>query len=173
MSRRGFTLVEVLVAITLTGLAVGVAVGVFQATAGSLRALETGSVDHARSMNGRIWLSDALMTIRRREDGRPAFQGGPSYMSFDGWFLTPGGWVEPGTARVAFEGGRLIASSPMGELTLGDSLASLTLEYLPTGGERSRWEASWSDAAPPMAVRMRLERAQWWDTLLFPVGVSR
>jgi prepilin-type N-terminal cleavage/methylation domain-containing protein len=176
MSRSGFTLVEVLVALTLSAIALGTAVGIFASTQAAVISLESRSVHLARRGNGQTWMMEAFGSAYLDPQDDVTFEGLPDQMRFRSWLRARQGWGEDVELGISFESGALVGRSSRGALvTVADSLVSASWEYLEGLGEDAPWRDTWSsDRELPTAVRLRYARVaegrERADTLLFLVG---
>jgi prepilin-type N-terminal cleavage/methylation domain-containing protein len=178
--RRGFTLVEVLVALTVGSLVVALAHRAL-ATAGELDALVAERrLEHDRAMNARRFLGAALgsLDVGTRVGG---FRGVADRVEFVTWLPTPDGLLASHKLTLAqSERGffALVSRRPTGEQSPADSLllatevAGLEFDYLLDFGAHALWVREWqSPVSAPVAVRLRLTRPDAAaDTLLFFVG---
>lgn len=171
MTRGGFTLIEVMVALLVGGIAIGMAVGlVTTATDGAARLSHAGAVWTAEA-NARTWLASALGSVEVGAPGAAPFTGSPTAMAFSSWRPVAAGWMERGRVSLHLAGGRLSATDRSGTLVLADSLEAGTFDYLLADGA-GHWLAGWtSPVSAPTAVRIRLERRGGAvDTLTFLIG---
>ena len=91
----GFTLVEVMIALTVGGLVVLCAERLFAGVGDGGRALERVRVRLDRDANGRRWLEATLLSLAVGDSTTSAFEGDSNRLRFTAWELTPGGWFEP------------------------------------------------------------------------------
>src|SRR5690606_4753495 len=96
MSHRGFTLIEVLVAMIIAALAVSIAARMFGTSSDVVTRLAGQSESWTREQNARRWLEQLVsgMQIQNTPQGR--FEGTQSGMRFWSHFPVPAGWSEEG-----------------------------------------------------------------------------
>ena len=168
-SSRGFTLVEVMVALAIGGVVVLCAERMFAAAADGGRALEQAREQLDRSANARRWLQATFLSLAVGDSGSGPFDGNTDRLRFTAWQMTPGGWLEPRRIELSATDGRLMALVSPGELLpLAVGVNDLAFDYLLEPGAESRWVQQWiSPVSAPLAVRIRLGRALGRaDTLL-------
>jgi prepilin-type N-terminal cleavage/methylation domain-containing protein len=158
--QRGFTLVEVLVALTISGLVVLLAHQLFSAVADRGKTLTVTRTALDRAANARRWLDATFLSLDVGTDGASGFDGRPDHAAFTTWLLTPDGWFERRQVTLGAEQGRLRALvTPGAPIMLMDSLTDVQFDYLLEPGAESRWVREWvSPVSAPVAIRMRLER---------------
>src|SRR5260370_40495571 len=174
MRRSGFTLIEVLVALTIGGVVLLAAEGIFSGVASGSRQLMAARERLDREANGRRWLKSAFLSLEVGQASVGGFEGRVDRLRFSAWQLAPGGWYERRQIELSRVNGRLLASLGDAPLVLGDSVADVAFEYLIEPGVASRWVREWiSPVSAPLAVRIRVttgrERTTRGvvDTLLF------
>jgi prepilin-type N-terminal cleavage/methylation domain-containing protein len=170
----GFTLIEVLVALVLTGTVALLAHQLFAAAVDASRRLEAARRRLDREGNTRDFLRDALLALEVGADSAGAFEGEPRRLQFSAWLPTSDGWDERRTVALALEGGRWTAAlgdEPGTRLVLADSVRSVGLDYLLEPGADAHWVMDWhSPVSAPLAVRVRLTHAGGaCDTMLYLV----
>ncbi len=173
-ARAGFTLVELLAALLLTGVVVLLTHQVFATVSGGTRALSQRRAALDRERNAQRWLAAAWSSL---EVGGAAggFTGAPESAAFTTWLQVPGGWFERRRVQLLVVDGAWVADTGGGRLWLADSMRAVGYDYLLTPGAESRWVGSWvSPTSAPLAVRLRVQRAgcrgACTDTLLFLIG---
>jgi prepilin-type N-terminal cleavage/methylation domain-containing protein len=177
--RRGFTLIEVIVALTIGALVVLVAHQLFAAVAERGRTLVAARTTLDRTANAHRWLQAMFLSLDVGTDAAGGFDGRPEHATFSTWLLTPDGWFERRQVALSADQARLEAAvTPGAPIALVDSVADLQLDYLLEPGAESRWVREWvSPVSAPVAVRMRIAKTGCGmrdarcvvDTLLFLV----
>jgi len=175
--QRGFTLIEVVVALTIGALVVLLTHELFGAVAERGRALTVTRTALDRSANAGRWLDATFLSLDVGTDGAGGFDGRPDHASFSTWLLTPDGWFERRQVTLGVEQGRLRATvTPGTPIALMDGVTDVQFDYLLEPGAESRWVREWvSPVSAPVAVRMRIEKTRCGmrdagcavDTLLF------
>jgi prepilin-type N-terminal cleavage/methylation domain-containing protein len=173
----GFTLVELMVALTLAGLVVLTAHRLFAAAGDAGRTLRAARAALDRQSNARRWLAATFLSLDVGSDSAGSFEGRSDHVIFSAWELTPDGWFERRRVSLGQAGQHLVAQVLPGEsVVLADSITSLDIDYLLEPGAESRWVREWvSPVSAPLAVRMRIAWAGCGnrgvgcavDTLLF------
>lgn len=177
MNRRGFTLLELLVALTLAAIAMAMAYQLFAAAAEGARRLSQADRRSVRQANAHRWLDDAWRNLEVGTAEAGGFDGAPAEASFSSWLLTAHGWPERRRVTLMHDGEALRARWGAAEVTLVEGVAGVEFDYLLEPGADARWVRAWvSPASAPLAVRMRLHRRRTGpagtpriDTLLFLV----
>jgi len=177
--RAGFTLVELLVALLVTGLVALLSHQLLATVGDSARTLLAARTALDRDANARRWLTSSWRSL---EVGGAAggFTGAPQEATYSSWVRTPGGWWVRSRVRLGVVQERFVAVTDTETLVLADGVAAVGFDYLLTPGADSRWVHAWqSPASAPLAVRVRVQRrapagehpaiAQV-DTLLFLIG---
>ena len=175
--RAGFTLIEVLIALTIGAMVVLIAHELFAAVADRGRTLTAARTALDRTVNARRWLDAAFLSLDVGTEGASGFEGRPDHAAFSTWLLTPDGWFERRQITLGAEQGRLRALvTPGTPIALADSVTGVQFDYLLEPGAESRWVREWvSPVSAPVAVRLRLARTRCGmgdarcvvDTLLF------
>ena len=167
MTRRGFTLIEVIVTLTIAGMVVLTAHQIFAGVANGAKAVATEREDLDRSSNARRWLKATFLSLE------PPFEGHVDHVSFVSWQLTSGGWFEQQKVDLAQEATRFVAVRGGEKLELADGVSGVAFDYLLEPGVDSKWVREWvSPVSAPVAIRLRVAGcrrgdAACADTLLF------
>ena len=174
---RGFTLLEVLVALTLSAVVALLAHQVFAAVVDRGKALVASRAELDRAANAHRWLAAAFLSLDVGSEGASGFEGHPDHVAFTTWLQTPDGWFERRLVAVGPEDGRLrVRVKPGVPITLIDTVTAVQFDYLLEPGAESRWVREWvSPVSAPVAIRIRVTRAgkgardprSVADTLLF------
>ena len=166
---EGFTLIEVIVAISIAGVVVLAAYRIFTGVADGARAVAVARESLNREVNARRWLKASFLSLE------PPFEGRTNHASFISWQLVPGGWLESQSTQLVQEGSRLIGRGGGESLQLADGVSDVSFDYLLDPGADTKWVREWvSPVSAPLAVRLRIagcgrKDAGCVDTLLFLV----
>lgn len=173
---RGFTLVEILVAVVLTALAATLAARTWAAVAGGAAAAGDAREALDRRVNSGRWLSRAFRSLEV-DPSHGGFEGERNRVRFATWLERPEGWLEPGRVELEATAGVLLARLAGDSVILAREVARLEVDYLLEPGATTRWAGRWiSPVSAPLAIRLRLARTvpagspARVDTLLFLVG---
>lgn len=158
---RGFTLLELLVALTVSGIVVLLAHAVFTAVTDAGRDVRNARLALDREANARRWMEAALLSLDVGSDSAGPFEGRPDRMAFGAWLETSGGWFERRRIELRRNGTSFDADS----MILADSVTDVAFDYLLEPGEDTKWVREWiSPVSAPLAVRIRIERGRGkWD----------
>lgn len=165
----GFTLIEIIVALTVGAMVVLSAERLFAGAADGGRALERGRSALDREGNGRRWLQLTFLSLEIGDTGVTGFSGDTDRVHVTAWQPVVGGWFEPRDVELAVSEGRFEAVVSAGEpVVLAEGVQRIAFDYLLEPGADSRWVRQWvSPASVPLAVRIRLSRLPTGaDTLL-------
>lgn len=163
MSRpRGFTLIEVMIALALSGLVVLLAHQVFTGVVDGAERLGHARTALDREANGRRSLTEMFGSLDIGTEGG-GFTGGPAQAEFTTWERVPEGWLERRRVVLRAEAGTFLA---------WDEVSGVEFDYLLEPGASATWVREWiSPVSAPVAVRVRIARGRAGvDTLLFIVG---
>jgi len=167
--RAGFTLIEVLVALTIASVVIIAAHQAFSGVADGSKAVASAREALDRSSNGRRWLKAAFLSLE------PPFDGRASRMSFTSWQETSGGWFSPKSVVLTLEQDRLTARAADQSIELRTGATDVAFDYLLEPGADTKWVREWvSPVSAPLAIRLRIggcgkRDAGCVDTLLFLV----
>lgn len=171
---RGFTILELMLALSLIGLAV-VAVRTLLVELDLVRdRVTTRSTEIAREMNGKHLLGELVRHISS-DDSAHFFSGTPSAASFISTCLSLHGWDEPCRASLTVSShssvsALFVATGGNRPSAVLRGAAQMRLIYFDESSAEPRWLDSWeSSTALPAAVGIVQAR----DTLAFRVGAAR
>ena len=175
MTRRGFTLVEIVVAVALTGIVVTLAAEMFRAVEAGARQVEWHRAALDQRVNASRWLGRTLGNLEVGTSGVSSFRGAPDAIRCTTWVPSPLGWLERTDIHLRFGDSTVTVSfASGGAVTLWREVASMHIDYLLVPGSESGWVDRWeSPVSAPVAIRLRLARADGSatvDTLLFAIG---
>lgn len=159
--RRGFTLLEVIVALSIGAVVLLTARLVVEATTdGSHRLIEARRTADEQAGRDR-WLRSLM---RRVDGGTPddtaRFYGDSTRVAFTSWCEAPGGWLEECDGMLAVTRADstvvvVVRTSLDGELVIRRQLSPLSLRYLAPSDTGASWIASWGQSVlPPAAVAL-------------------
>lgn len=152
----GFTLVEVLVALTLSVIVALLIHSVTTGVVGSGERLRDAAQAHGERQNALRWIRTALSSARGNS-ANGDFVGHRGTIEFSSSLPVPYGWTEPARVRLKLNHGRieLMRDSRM-VASFGESIARVEFDYLSEPGLGSIWVNDWtSPVGLPAAVRMR------------------
>ena len=158
--RRGFTLIEVLVALAIGALVVLLAHQLFATVVNRGRTLLAARQSLDRTMNARRWLAATFLSLDVGMESAGGFDGRVDRMAFAAWQRTADGWFERRRITLAREGDRLVAAvTPGAPVALMDDVDDVAFDYLLEPGAEARWVREWeSPVSAPIAVRLRVAR---------------
>lgn len=177
----GFTLLELVIAIAVGGVVIGLAASVYSTVLLGAERIEREGIASAQQANGLRWMRAAFLNADPGSDQHASgFVGDSNSVQFAAWLPGRHGWAERSTVAIGLQNGQLVASGANGTLVVMPSVSRLHLDYLERWGADSPWLSGWaSPIGAPLAIRMRIGRAataaesRAVDTLLFLVGGSR
>lgn len=169
---RGFTLLELVVALTLAGFVALAAHRIFTGVLDGVRRVEAARGTLDREANARRLLAALVAGVAVSRGPPDAFEGGRDRVTFSTWHVDALGRTVRRRVRLALEGEALVAHGlgPDAVRLLGD-VTEVAFDYLLALGAAERFVREWySDASPPAAMRMRIARGAATDTLLLIIG---
>lgn len=170
--RRGFTLVEVLVALVLGGFLALLAQRTWAVAGDVSRIITTQEAEAGDRASLRRWLEEIVGSMDTGTPGASEFRGTDATLSGTAWVTTPEGWQERMSVELRLAGPLVICQSGRGQLELGPALW-WRLDYLSGAGTEVRWYPEWqSQVTLPRAVRIQLghQGTQEVDTVLVVLG---
>lgn len=171
--RRGFTLIEVLVALALTGVVVMMAQRLFASATEGAALLMRKRVELDTRANRQRWLEQAFASVAAGQVGDSGFHGDESSLQAATWSVTAQGWPERVPLVLRVKEGWVDVEIGAVSFRLGERLAGARLAYLTAEGAGYRWAVGWSSViGAPLAVRLILEypAPAAPDTCLYLIG---
>jgi prepilin-type N-terminal cleavage/methylation domain-containing protein len=170
---RGFTLIELMVAITLSGIVLLGARALWESLASSVDRLRTSATADARDANGERLLRSLVGRLEVGTDQSHEFAGDEQHMRFTTWCDMPAGWQERCDAVIGIEpdsGGQfaLVARLSTGEIIpVERGFARGVLRYLNDPVGRGVWFRIWGHGiTAPLAIGVITDR----DTTIVRIG---
>ena len=159
-ARRGFTLIEVMVALAIGAITIGGARAVTIALVDHAQRLDDTHAHVSETINGERLLRRLVLESEAGRDERAIFAGSETQAAFDTWCRTEDGWAERCrvelvlTPPMADSMVPLDAVLAMGErLTLGRFAAPVRLAFLEDAAHGGTWSARWGPStAAPLAI---------------------
>ena len=169
--RRGFTLIEVVVALTLGSMVVLMAHRILIAVIDGSAELRAAREVLDREANARRLLASLFASLDVSGDS-VAFRGEPTRVAFATWHRDERGFRTRSRVTLAVHDGALVAAGiGRDPLALLPDVVAVDMDYLLEYGAQERWVREWiSPASAPAAVRLRLARSNRADTLLLIIG---
>src|SRR5690606_1070904 len=138
-SARGFSLLELLADIAISGLVFLLASRLLSVAIGSSSALREARSTLDREQNGYRWLRSAFGSLDLSA-APGGFEGQPDRVTFGAWRPAAAGWSVPRRVRLEVVDGVLSGQEDREPpLRLADSVAALSVDYLLEPGADTRW----------------------------------
>jgi prepilin-type N-terminal cleavage/methylation domain-containing protein len=168
-STRGFTLVEMLVAIVLTALLALLAHATLNGIIDARRNAAEARATLDQVMEGRQWAVGAVGSI---EVGVGSFEGYPDSAIFTAWLPGPSGWMERRRAVLVHVADTLMLRIPALDIPVAIDVTGAQFDYLLEPGLDAVFVTNWnSPVSAPLAIRLRIVHAAApVDTLLLLIG---
>lgn len=171
---RGFTLVEVMVALAVGALVALLAHRTLWAAADLGARLAAAREVHDRAMNARRFLALAFGSLDVGTGPSGGFDGDVDGVRFATWLPSVRGAPERCVVSVRLADSALVALAGTDTLHLVPGAGAVAFDYLLDFGADATWVQGWSSpASAPLAVRIRIGRRgreAKLDTLLFLIG---
>ena len=173
MARKGlagFTLLEVLIALTVGGMALGAAAALLHGLGERAESLDGAVARHDRAANAERLMRSLFANLDLRPEAAPAAEGDERSVRVQSWCPTSHGWLAPCRGRLFFDssdGGVALrielAGAGVGPVTmiLRRGLAG-RFRYLLDPAYGGSWTDTWSAVTVPAAVQMIMDA----DTIL-------
>lgn len=173
---RGFTLIEIIVALSLIGFAMIGGLALIDQIGDSAGRISQAATLAAREGNGQRLLRRLLLDATPSGDTTKRFRGDAHSMELSTTCEVPAGWTEPCRATLAIDEGK-DTSVVLTELSTGESYAlrrqpgAVEFRYFNPTPTDTFWVRQWSsNVTLPTAVGLIVGGR---DTIVFPVSVAR
>lgn len=164
---RGFTVVELVVALAIAGLVLLIARAAMTTLADATLTTVARQEDATAKANAHRLLASVVGSIDVTSPGSQGFLGAADGFEATSWVRNAAGGFAMRRVFVRAAGGIL----HLGTTLLDTGVIGLHADYLLVPGASATWSRSWnSRTAPPVAIRLRIEHTHSTDTLLLVVG---
>lgn len=167
--RRGFTLVEVLVALVVSVLVVSAVRLAFEQIGAATSRTSAAAAALQHDAHGQELLRALVARLDIAPSDSGVLTGDERDAAFESWCDTADGWQRRCRVHisVASAGGALVVKDDYSTRGTGIDLGARALCYLADAADGGRWQSEWSSSvAAPLAIGVVTTR----DTLLFIVG---
>jgi prepilin-type N-terminal cleavage/methylation domain-containing protein len=172
LARRGFTIVELLVALSAGALLLAALYGIVASVMDAGETLVAARREAELSRQGHRWLRSIIASTSVGQPGDAPFEGGPASATFMTMMPSAHGWHEPRAIDVRLDGDSLLASVTGAEaIVLRRGVRAVNLDYLLEPGASAHWVRQWrSPVSAPLALRVRIDLGGHVDTALYLIG---
>jgi prepilin-type N-terminal cleavage/methylation domain-containing protein len=172
MTRRGFTLIEVTIALVIGGMALSAAAALLTGLSHRAEQIRVAAARVDRDGNGERLLRSLLENLRFSSDTTQRLRGDSTAVTFLTRCETAEGWLRPCSGSIAVDPSgthfqiRLVlnARSTQSLALSRVDRGSLSIRYLRDAETGGHWATRWSELVTPMAI----ELIAGTDTLLLP-----
>lgn len=173
-NRRGFTLIEVLVALAIGGVVLTGCRLLLEGLADHASAIVRTAADLDASANAERAVRQIVENLALAPEPQPTFVGSASEAVFASWCPSAYGALEPCTVRLSVQaasaGVTVGMATPGGQKLVLRRVAGAELRYLANASSGGIWYTRWNDAiSPPLAVGV----FSTTDTLVMRIGERR
>jgi prepilin-type N-terminal cleavage/methylation domain-containing protein len=173
--RRGFTLLEVMLAIAITGVALVLCVTVGDQAGRIARGVTERSREDRYVNSRQMLIREIVGAARSSTDTSPAFAGFPLAARFESTCPSPRGWREGCTAQLHVledsMGGMLVLRLPNTRDVLAAMPGAQRLIYLASSFEGGVWMNEWNpNPRPPLGLGIITVVRGRIDTVLVRIG---
>ncbi len=171
-TRRGFTLIEVTIALVVGGMALSAAVALLTGLGERADQIRAAAARVDRDANAERLLRSLWTNLRPSDDSSPTVSGDSMAVEFSAWCESVEGWLRPCRARLAVD-----HDGPASHFTLVLSAAETMtmtfwsrkrdpgrIRYLRNAANGGTWMTRWTDIVPPAAIAVITGA----DTVVFP-----
>jgi prepilin-type N-terminal cleavage/methylation domain-containing protein len=176
MRHRGFTLIEVLVALVVGSIVLLGAHRVLEILTDRAHALIRHEMDSDRDANGERMLRDLVGQLEVGSPGTVSFTGSPDTVRFSSWCESPEGWHERCQVTLSFVARGDHESLQMQSVTgqpvdLLQGFSNGAFRYLESAAGGGQWFQRWgAGITAPLGIGVVLEREHAVDTMVLRIG---
>ncbi len=171
-TRRGFTLIEVTIALVVGGMALSAAVALFTGLGERADQIRAAGARVDRDANAERLLRSLWTNLRPSDDSSPIVSGDSTVVEFSAWCESVEGWLRPCRARLAIDhDGRgsqftlvLAAAATMTMKFWHRDHGLERIRYLRNAENGGHLVTNWRDIVPPLAIVV----IAGTDTVMFP-----
>ncbi len=168
---RGFTLVELLVALLLASILALTAHGLLAAMTDAGTQLQRSAEESRGTVAARTWALEACRSLEAGTATGLGFEGDSMAVRFHSRVVIADGWIERRPVTISVGARRLTLSLGDWSVVLADSVDGAVLSYLADPTAEGGWVDGWSSpVSAPLAIRMRWMRGEIEESLLCPIG---
>lgn len=150
MKARGFSLIEVVVAVVLTGMVLAIAAGFVGALGPIAGVAEAAGLDAARRGNGHATLRELVVSMDLGIHGSGTFVGTPDRSEFSAWVPDAFAGARPVNVLITVTGDLVdVRAGSLGFVVEFEN--AVTVQYFSGGAWRSEWA---SGTTLPSAIRL-------------------
>jgi prepilin-type N-terminal cleavage/methylation domain-containing protein len=170
--RTGFTMIEVIVALTLSAIVLVSARAMLGALDGNASRIRQAAATADKAANIEETFRRLIGLTEVGPQVQAPFAGDSRSVTFGTWCEVPSGWLERCETLIRFEKRRgvlqlVIRSSVGSSFVLRDSLRYGELRYLTSADNGGIWLSTWGPGVTsPLAIGVILDA----DTLMIPIG---
>ncbi len=168
--RRGFTLVELIIALAIGGMVVMTGARLFGELTDGVRRIDDARMQLDREANAHRMLAHDVGSMDVSASGH-GFSGRHDVVAFSTWDTRARPWPTLRDVMLRTASRRLVRIANQDTLTVFFNVDSVSLDYLLHAGAAESWTHQWiSPSSAPVCIRMRLWRSETVDTILLPIG---
>lgn len=167
----GFTLVEMLVAISLTGMVALLTTALLAGTLTAADALDRSATEAAGPIQARLWALEACHALETGVPGTRGFDGTVTQARFHARVLGATGRITRASIRFGASAGAIHIETPVFRGALTEGADTAAMDYLIDPAGDGSWVTAWfSPISAPLAIRFRWNRGAEGGSLICPIG---
>ena len=171
VGRRGLTLLELLLSLSVSAVVLAVAVGIIGGLAVATAAVRRDMERSSGELGSERLLRQLVGSVDVQGRTRMYYEGEGDTLRFSSWCPTARGWQERCTVSLVARDS-LMAAFPGFRMRIGNDGRAYGLLFLSSPGEGGSWIPSWRDSLQlPFALGVVRQRALARDTMILRIGV--